>query len=70
MLVVAHIFLRNLLYLNQPLLREVQAGRARIDLALPFLLSSFISGITPELRCEVQALQPLSLPQVVALAKL
>ena len=35
-----------------------------------FLLSCFISGLTPELRREVQALQPVSLPQAISLAKL
>jgi len=34
------------------------------------LLSYFISGLYPELRRKVQALQPMSLPQAVALAKL
>lgn len=41
-----------------------------MGLTLPFLLSCFISGLNPELRREVQALYPLSLPQAAALAKL
>lgn len=41
-----------------------------VGLAPPFLLSCFISGLNPDLRREVQALQPMSLPQVVALVKL
>ena len=39
-------------------------------LAPSFLLSCFISGLTPDLRREVRALQPSSLTQVVALAML
>ena len=35
-----------------------------------FLLSCFISGLTPEIQREVLALQPISLPQAIALAKL
>ena len=34
------------------------------------LLSCFVSGLTPELRREVQALRPLSLPQATELARL
>ena len=41
-----------------------------IGLSPTALLSCFISGLYPDLRREVQALQPLSIPQVVALAKL
>ncbi|PNX92763.1 Ty3/gypsy retrotransposon protein [Trifolium pratense] len=36
----------------------------------PFLLSCFISGLSPEIRREVQALQPISLPHATALAKI
>ena len=36
----------------------------------PFLLSCFISGLNPEVRREVMALQPISLLQATALAKL
>ncbi|KAL5144083.1 hypothetical protein HKD37_09G026878 [Glycine soja] len=39
-------------------------------LAPPLLLSYFISGLSPDLRCEVQALQPMCWPQAMALAKL
>lgn len=41
-----------------------------VGLAPPFLLSCFILGLLSELRHEVQALQPLSLPQAIALARL
>lgn len=41
-----------------------------VGLAMPFLLSCFVLGLTPELCCEVQALQLMCLPQAVALAKL
>ncbi|XP_006582748.1 uncharacterized protein [Glycine max] len=41
-----------------------------IGLPPPFLLSCFISGLMPEIRWEVLALQPISLPQAIALAKL
>jgi hypothetical protein len=35
-----------------------------------FLLSCFISGLIPEIRREVQAFQPMNLPQATALAKI
>lgn len=41
-----------------------------VGLTPPFLLSFFIFGLTPDLRREVQALPPLSLPQTIALSKL
>nr|KYP49349.1 Retrovirus-related Pol polyprotein from transposon 17.6 [Cajanus cajan] len=41
-----------------------------VGLPPTFLLSCFVSGLAPELRREVQALQPISLPQAAALAKL
>lgn len=41
-----------------------------VGLAPPFLLSCFILGLTSKLHWKVHALQPFSLPQVVALAKL
>lgn len=41
-----------------------------IGLPHPFLLSCFISGLTPDIRREVLARQPISLPQAMALAKL
>jgi len=43
----------------------------RIIRLLPlFLLSCFIYGLTPEIRQEVQALQPLTLVQATGLARL
>lgn len=39
-------------------------------LPLPFLLICFIFSLSPKIRQEVQALQPISLPQTTALAKL
>lgn len=41
-----------------------------MGLAPSFLLSCFVSGLTLEIRREVQALQPISLLQAIALAKL
>lgn len=41
-----------------------------VGLPPPFLLSCFISGLNPEVRREVMALQPISLLQATALAKL
>lgn len=41
-----------------------------VGLQPQFLLSCFISGLSPEIRREVIALQPISLPQAAALAKL
>ena len=41
-----------------------------IDLPSPFLLSCFISGLTPKIRREVQAHQPLTLVQAAGLARL
>ena len=41
-----------------------------VGLAPPVLLSCFISGLSPDLLREVQALQPMCLPQAIALAKL
>lgn len=41
-----------------------------VGLAPPLLLSYFISGLSPDLRCEVQALQPMCWPQAMDLAKL
>ena len=39
-----------------------------IRLPPPFILSCFISGLSPEIRREVQALQPLTLVQAAGLA--
>lgn len=41
-----------------------------IGIAPSSLLSCFISGLIPELRREVQALRPMSLPQAIELARL
>ena len=41
-----------------------------VGLPHPFLLSCFVSGLTPEIRREVQAFQPISLPHATALAKI
>ena len=41
-----------------------------IGIAPSSLLSCFISGLVPELRREVQALRPISLPQAIELARL
>ena len=41
-----------------------------IGIAPSSLLSCFISGLIPELRREVQALRPISLPQAIELARL
>lgn len=41
-----------------------------IGLPTPFLLSCFISGLTPEIRREVQAHQPATLVQAAGLARL
>lgn len=41
-----------------------------IGLPPPFLLSCFVSGLAQDIRREVLALQPISLPQAMALAKL
>ena len=41
-----------------------------VGLPHPFLLSCFISGLIPEIRREVQAFQPMTLPQETALAKI
>lgn len=41
-----------------------------VGLLPSFLLSCFISGLSPDIRCKVQALQPISLPQATTLVKL
>lgn len=41
-----------------------------IGIAPSSLLSCFVSGLIPELRREVQALRPMSLPQAIELARL
>lgn len=56
--------------INDYLTEFERLANRTVGLAPPFLLSCFISGLNPDLRREVQAFQPMSLPQVVALAKL
>lgn len=41
-----------------------------VGLPPQFYLSSFISGLKPEIRREVQAFQPISLSHAISLAKL
>lgn len=41
-----------------------------VGLPPPFLLSCFISGLSPEIRREVQAFTPMNLPQATALARI
>ena len=41
-----------------------------MGLSPPVLLSCFISGLNPEIRREVQAFQPISVPQATTLARL
>lgn len=48
---------------------EALANRV-IGLLTPFLLGCFVYGLTPYIRWEVQALQPLNLIQAASLAKL
>lgn len=48
---------------------ETLANRI-VGLPTPFLLSCFISGLKPDILREVQALQPLTLIQAIALARL
>lgn len=56
--------------INDYLFEFERLANRTVGFAYPFLLSCFISGLILELRCEVQVLQPLSLPQAIALAKL
>ena len=49
---------------------KVWLTRLLVSLLPLFLLSCFILGLSPEILCKVQALQPLSLVQVAALARL
>ncbi|XP_040872598.1 uncharacterized protein [Glycine max] len=41
-----------------------------VGLPPPFLLSCFVSGLSPDIRRDVQAMQPLTLAQAAGLAKL
>lgn len=56
--------------MNEYLTEFERLANRVIGLPSPFLLSCFISGLTPDIRREVLALQPISLPQAMALAKL
>ncbi|GAU40605.1 hypothetical protein TSUD_28110 [Trifolium subterraneum] len=56
--------------LNQYLTEFERVANRIVGLPQPFLLSCFISGLSPEIRREVQALQPASLSLATALAKL
>lgn len=55
---------------NQYLNEFERLANRIVGLPQPFLLSCFISGLTPEIRREVQAIRPASLSQATALAKL
>lgn len=56
--------------INEYLTEFVRLANRIISLPSAFLLSCFISGLVPEIQREVQALQPISLPQATSLAKL
>lgn len=57
-------------YVNDYLTEFERLTKCIMGLAPPFLLSCFISDLNLELWREVQAFQPLSLPQAIALTKL
>ena len=56
--------------MNEYLTEFEQLANRVVGLPPPFLLSCFISGLNPDIRHEVLALQPISLLQATALAKL
>ncbi|MCI34597.1 hypothetical protein A2U01_0055817, partial [Trifolium medium] len=56
--------------LNQYLTEFERIANRIIGLPQPFILSCFIFGLSPEIRREVQALQPATLSVATALAKL
>jgi hypothetical protein len=56
--------------LNQYLTEFERIANRIVGLPPPFLLSCFISGLSPEIRREVQALQPATLSLAIALGKL
>ncbi|GAU38891.1 hypothetical protein TSUD_67540 [Trifolium subterraneum] len=56
--------------LNQYLNEFERLANRIIGLPQPFILNCFISGLSPEIRREVQALQPSTLSLATALAKL
>lgn len=51
-------------------IRETSKANRITGLSPSVLLSYFISGLSPEIRREVQAFQPISLPQATSLARL
>ena len=55
---------------NDYLIEFEHLAKKIVGLAPSFLLSCFLSGLTPDWRREVQALQPSSLTQAASLAKL
>nr|KYP48231.1 hypothetical protein KK1_030115 [Cajanus cajan] len=55
---------------NEYLIEFERLANRIVGVAPPFLLSCFVFGLTPEFQREVQALQPILLPQATALAKL
>lgn len=55
---------------NEYLLKFERLSNHIVDLPPSFILSCFIFDLNSELRCEVQALQPISLQQAISLAKL
>jgi len=56
--------------INKYLMEFERLANRVVGLPPPFLLSCFISGLCPDIRDEVMALQPISLLQATALAKL
>lgn len=56
--------------INKYLMKFERLANRVVGLPPPFLLSCFISGLCPDIRDEVMALQPISLLQATALAKL
>lgn len=56
--------------MNEYLTEFGRLAKQIVGLAPSFLLSCFASGLSPDIRREVQALQPISLSQATALAKL
>lgn len=55
---------------NEYLTEFERLASRTVGISSLFLLSYFISSLLPELRHEVQALQPLFLSQAIALARL
>ena len=57
-------------FINDYLIEFERLANRIIGLPPPFLLSCFISGLSPDIRREVLAMQPISLPHATTLAKL